>query len=114
MNRFRGSDGTEFGTDLVLRKHLEADVLVKGSIPGNFSEGGQRDRPPPGLTGPRAHAVKEGSAHAEALVIWPDAHLLDVSVAVDHIHDHVTHRFIRRIDGNPSPAFEHVMPKTFD
>src|SRR5437879_10887311 len=104
MSRLRLSNGVEFGANLGLGEHSEAEVLVERSVPRNLGEAGEGHRRSTGLDCPRSHAVKQGATNAQALMIGPDAHLFDVSVAVDFVNKDVAHRLIPGVDGDPTAS----------
>jgi len=51
--------------------------------------------------------------HANTLVIWFDARLLDVRVPVDNIDEHVADRETHVVDGDPAPPGARVTGQAF-
>lgn len=91
MGRFLLDDRAKFWSDLLLEHDAEPEMFIQRTIPGNVGERRQRDGAAPGFTRPIAGRFDELSSDASALVIRQNADLLDVSVAVDHIDDEITH-----------------------
>jgi hypothetical protein len=96
-------NGPKLGTDLVISKHAEAEVLVQRPIPRNLGERRQRERSPAGLDSPDSDPLEQGRADPHPLIIWTDAHLLDVGVPIDLVDKDVADGSIGAVYRDPAP-----------
>jgi hypothetical protein len=99
-----GSNGTKFGPNLVVVQDSKTEVLVQGPVPRHIGIGGQGDGRVAGLHGPLLNAIEEGTPETGTLVLGPNAHLFDMSVAVDLIDGDISHELVVIGDRNPAAA----------
>ena len=100
--------------DLVLGHDMEAKVLVQRPIPRNVGEGRERERPEAVRDGPAFHLLDQTAPDASTLMGGRDAHLLDVSASVDHVHEDEPDGTACLINGDPGPAIVGILRKHLD
>jgi hypothetical protein len=103
------SNSPKLGTDLVIGENSETEVAIEGRVPWDVGERRERDSRQTTVCRPGADALEERSAYASALVIRPDAHLLDVRAPVNDIDEQVSDRQIHVVDGDPRPSVFRVV-----
>jgi hypothetical protein len=99
-----GSNRTKFRPDLIVVQDSKTQVLVQGLVPTQIGIGGQGDGWVAGLHGPLLNAIEEGTAETGTLALGPNAHLFDMSIAVDLIDGDISHEVVVIGDRNPAAA----------
>ena len=98
-----GGLGCELRPFLGFGKDSEAEVLVEGPVPGHVGERAEGERVAALLDRPLHRDLDQRAAEAEVLPVGPDAHLVDVGVAVHEAEDDEPDRNVVAVGGGKRP-----------